>query len=47
MKAISIGIGTYVSVLTSLYLAAIAVKQFLVARAMSPALPSGSKAAAA
>lgn len=35
MKAISVGFGTYLSVLVSLYLAAVSAKQFLVARAVN------------
>jgi hypothetical protein len=47
MKAISIGPGAYLALLVSLYLAAVAAKQFLVARAVSPDLPAQSNAAAA
>jgi hypothetical protein len=46
MKAISIGIGTYISLLASLYLAAVAVRQFLAGRVPAPSLVK-SKAAAA
>jgi hypothetical protein len=44
MKAISLGFGAYLSILASLYFAAIAAKQFLVSRA--EAAPAPAKAAA-
>jgi len=47
MKAISLGVGTYLSFAVSLYLAAAAGKQFLVARAVDPDLPPQPKPAAA
>jgi hypothetical protein len=46
MKAISLGVGTYASVLASLYLAAVAVKQYLTGGVAAPSLVK-SKAAAA
>ena len=46
MKAISLGVGTYVSILISLYLAAIAITQFLAGGVATPSLVK-SKAAAA
>jgi hypothetical protein len=47
MKAISIGVGAYLSLLVSLYLAGIAAKQFLVARGVDSDMPSKSKTVAA
>jgi hypothetical protein len=46
MKAISLGMGTYLSVLASLYLGAVAVKQFMAGSAARPSLVK-SKAVAA
>jgi len=43
MKAISFGIGTYLSALVSLYLAAVSAKQFLVARAAGSTVVSNNK----
>ncbi len=45
MKAISLGMGTYVSVLASLYLAAVAVKQFLAGGVVAPSLVKSRAAA--
>ena len=42
MSAIKIGIGAYLSVLVSLYLAAVAAKQFLASRTVSAGLPPKS-----
>jgi len=47
MSAISLGFGTYLSVLVSLYLAAIGAKQFLVARASETEIQEWSNQAAA
>ncbi len=47
MKAIKLGFGTYLSMLVSLYLAAVAAKQFLVAKAANSDVLSKSNKAAA
>jgi hypothetical protein len=47
MKAISLGFGTYLSVPVSLYFAAVAAKQFLLARALNTEVPQRSNRAAA
>ncbi len=47
MKAITIGPGAYLSLLVSLYLAAVAAKQLLLARAAGSDVPAQSKVAAA
>jgi len=47
MKAISVGFGTYLSALVSLYLAAISAKQFLVAKAVDSDVLSKRNQAAA
>jgi len=47
MKALSMGMGAYLSLIVSLYFAAIGVKQFLAARAMdTPSSTQSYKAAA-
>jgi len=46
MSAIKIGFGSYLSLLVSLYLGAMATRQFLVARAANAGMPSHSKAVA-
>jgi len=46
MSAVSLGFGTYLSLLVSLYLTAVAAKQFLLARASETTAPQSSKAAA-
>ncbi len=43
MKAISLGFGSYLSALASLYFAGVGVKKFLLARALEAQAPSGSK----
>jgi hypothetical protein len=47
MKAISIGFGAYSSALVSLYLAAVGLKKFLVAKTARTEMPQASKQAAA
>ncbi len=46
MKAISLGFGAYLSILASLYFAAISAKQFLVSRAATTPAPASDRAAA-
>src|SRR5215475_3271594 len=46
MSAVSLGLGTYLSLLVSLYLAAMGAKQFLIARASDTAVEAKSQAAA-
>src|SRR5262249_15478863 len=46
MSAVSLGFGTYLSLLVSLYLAAMGAKQFLLARAGDTTLEAKSQAAA-
>lgn len=46
MKAISLGTGTYVSLLASLYLAAVAIKQFLAGGVAAPSLVKSNASAA-
>jgi hypothetical protein len=43
MNAIKLGLGTYLSVLVSLYLAAVAAKQFLMAKAVNSDMLPKSK----
>ncbi|PYV77433.1 MAG: hypothetical protein DMG97_01785 [Acidobacteria bacterium] len=47
MSAISLGFGTYLSLLVSLYFAAVAAKQFLLARALNTEVHERSNQAAA
>jgi hypothetical protein len=46
MSAVSLGFGTYLSLLVSLYLTAVAAKQFLLARASETSIEARSQAAA-
>ncbi len=47
MKAVSIGLGVYVSGLVSLYFAGVGVKKFLLARGLDAHATSGAKQVAA
>jgi hypothetical protein len=47
MQAVSIGVGTYLSMLLSLYFAAVGVKNFLAAKAIKPSVVEKTHRAAA
>jgi len=47
MQAVSIGVGTYLSMLLSLYFAAVGVKNFLAAKAIEPSVVEKTHRAAA